>query len=108
MSASCESIARNFLPFYRALVAKELVEKYNYTQKQAAEKLGTTQPAISQYLSSKRGHKGIPNFNEVAPLIEKAAIKTAKSVATTKMTSEEFSESFCNLCKDLQESKKIV
>ena len=49
-------------------MAKELIEKYCYTQKQAAQKLGTTQPAISQYLSSKRGSKGIPNYDEVAPI----------------------------------------
>ncbi len=93
------------MPLYRALVAKELVGKYNYTQKQAAEKLGTTQPAISQYLSSKRGHKGVPDYDEVVSLIEKAAIKIAKSMATTEMTSQEFSESFCDLCKDLKKTK---
>ena len=106
MSASCESIARYFLPLYRALVAKELVEKYKYTQKQAAKKLGTTQPAISQYLSSKRGHKGIPEYHKVAPLMKKAAKSIAKSMATTEMTSQEFSESFCDLCKDLQKAKQ--
>jgi predicted transcriptional regulator len=107
MSTSCESIARYFLPLYRAFVAKELVEKYGYKQEQAAEKLGTSQPAISQYLSSKRGRKGIPNYDEVAPLVKEAAAKVAETVAKTGMSLEEFSESFCDLCRKLQEAGKI-
>ena len=102
MSTSCESVARYILPLYRAYVAKELIEKYNYTQVKAAKKLGTTQAAISQYINSKRGRKGIPNYDEVAPKIKKIAVKVAKRMATTEMSREEFSESFCELCKVLQ------
>jgi predicted transcriptional regulator len=107
MSASCESVARHFLPLYRAFVAKELVEKYSFTQKQAAKKLGTTQPAISQYLSSKRGRKGVPNYENVAPLVKGAATRTAEKVATRDMNPGEFSTSFCDLCKELQRTKRI-
>lgn len=107
ISTSCEYIARHFLPLYRAFMAKELIKKYNYTQVQAAKKLGTTQAAISQYLSSKRGHKGIPNYDEVAPLVKEAAAKVAKNMAKTEMSPEEFSESFCDLCRSLRKSKKI-
>ena len=107
MSTSCEYVASHFLPLYRAFVAKELVEQYGYTQKKAAEKLGTTQPAISQYLSSKRGRKGITNYDEVAPLVKRAATKVAKMVAKREMSPEEFSDSFCDLCRKLQEEEKI-
>jgi predicted transcriptional regulator len=88
-------------------VAKELVKKYGYTQEQAAKKLGMTQPAISQYLSSKRGRKGIPNYDEVAPLVKEAAVKVAEKGAKTGMSPEEFSDSFCDLCRKLQEIGKI-
>lgn len=88
-------------------MAKELVKKYGYTQEQAAKKLGTSQPAISQYLSSKRGRKGIPNYDEVAPLVKETAVKVAEKVAKTGMSPEEFSESFCDLCRKLQETGKI-
>ena len=88
-------------------MAKELVKKYNYTQVQAAKKLGTTQAAISQYLNSKRGHKGIQNYDEVAPLVQNAAAEVAERLATTKMSPEEFSGYFCDLCKSLQKAKKI-
>jgi predicted transcriptional regulator len=107
MSNSCESISRHILPLYRSFVAKELVKKYNYTQVQAAKKLGTTQAAISQYLNSKRGHKGTQNYDEIAPLVQNAAAEVAERLTTTKMSPEEFSGSFCDLCKSLQKAKKI-
>jgi len=107
MSTSCESVARHILPLYRSFVAKELIENYDFTQVQAAKKLGTTQAAISQYMTSKRGHKGIPNYEEIAPSIQNAAVKVAKRIATTEMSPEEFSESFCDLCMELRMKTKI-
>ena len=107
MSTSCEYIAKHFLPLYRAFVAKELIENYGYTQVQAAEKLGTTQPAVSQYLSAKRGRKAASNYDEVEPLVKAVAAEAAESVAKTKITPEEFSPSFCDLCRKLQKAGKI-
>ncbi len=106
MSTSCESVARYILPLYRAFVARELIEKYNYTQVQAAKKLGTTQAAVSQYVTSKRGHKSIPNYGKIAPSVQDAAAKIAKRMATTETTKEDFNVSFCELCKFLQETEK--
>ena len=106
MSTTCEVIARHVLPLYRAFVAKELIEKHGYTQVQAAKKLGTTQAAISQYVTSKRGHKGIPNYEVIAPDIQAAAVKVAKRIAETEMSREEFSGSFCELCTLLRKTKK--
>ena len=98
MPASCENAVRYILPLYRAFVAKELIVKYDYTQVAAAKKLGTTQAAISQYVTSKRGHKRIPNYGAVAPLIQDAAAEVAKRIATAGMSSEEFRDSFCEVC----------
>ena len=108
MSFSCESVARHILPLYRAFVARELIESHGYTQVKASKKLGITQAAISQYLSSKRGHIGIPDYDEIAPLVKKAAAEVAKRIAAAEMSSEEFSASFCELCKELQSRKKIA
>src|SRR3990172_12531954 len=98
MPTNCEAVARHVLPLYRAFVAKELIEKHGYTQVQAAKKLGTTQAAISQYVTSKRGHKGIPNYEVIAPDVQAAAAKVAKRIALAEMSREEFSGSFCELC----------
>jgi len=105
MSTSCETIARHVLPLYRAFVAKELIEKYHYTQIEAAKKLGTTQAAISQYMASKRGHRRIPNYEEIAPSVQNAATKVAERIATTRMSRKEFTASFCELCRSLQRNK---
>ncbi|MEM2108629.1 MAG: Fis family transcriptional regulator [Candidatus Bathyarchaeia archaeon] len=107
MPVSCENVARQILPLYRAYVAKELVEKYGYTQVSAAKKLGTTQPAVSQYLSSKRGRQKIARYDEILPLVQRAAEKVAQRMAKADMSIEEFNDSFCDLCRELQEHKQL-
>lgn len=107
MSTNCEAVARHVLPLYRAFVAKELIDKHDYTQVQAAKQLGTTQAAISQYITSKRGHKGIPNYDIIAPDIQAAAVKVAKRMSEGKMDRDEFSGSFCKLCTTLRKAKKL-
>ena len=106
MSTSCENAVRYILPLYRAFVAKELIAKYDFTQVATAKKLGTTQAAISQYVTSKRGHKRIPNYRDVAPLIQDAAAEIAKRIATAGMSSKEFKESFCEVCALCAKSTK--
>jgi predicted transcriptional regulator len=105
MYLPCEAVARYILPFFRSCVAKELVEKYNFTQMGAAEKLGTTQAAISQYLHSKRGHKGIEQFEATLPMVQSVADETAKRIASGKID-EEVMVSFCKLCVSLREGMR--
>ena len=105
MSTSCETIARHILPVYRSFVAKELVAKFNLTQNEAAKKLGTTQAAISQYINSKRGVRGVPNYTEIEPIVQEVAAKTAQSMVKGEITSEEFSGSFCELCQVIRKNK---
>ena len=107
MPTSCENAVRYLLPLYRALVAKELINKYGYTQVVAAKKLGTTQAAISQYVTSKRGHKKRLNHEAISPLIQNAAVEAAKRIATAEMNAEEFNESFCAVCGLCAESVKL-
>jgi predicted transcriptional regulator len=108
MAISCERIAHTILPLYRSAVAKELLTKHKFTQVEAARKLGTTQAAVSQYINSKRGHRDIPNYEQIAPLIQEAAAKIAERMATTEMGQEEFSASFCKLCKHLQKNNLCI
>ncbi len=107
MSTNCESVARHVLPLYRAFVAKVLIEKYGCTQVQTAKKLGTTQAAISQYITSKRGRKGIPNYEVISVDVQKAADKLAKRLFETDLSREEFSAAFCDLCTALRKAKKL-
>jgi len=102
----CEVVGRFVLPIFRSIVAKELIEKFSFTQVEAAEKLGTTQAAISQYIHSKRGYKGIGQFEDILPMIQVAASEIAKGIATGKMNTDEVVLNLCKLCLSLQEKKK--
>ena len=65
----------------RAYLAKKLIEAYGLSQKQAAQKLGTTQPAISQYKRGLRGHKSGNIFLQNQQVVE-ILDNLAKTVAT--------------------------
>ena len=57
MKPVCEIIVQEILPSVRAMVAVKLTNTYGLSQEQAAVKMGTSQPAISQYKREIRGHK---------------------------------------------------
>jgi len=65
------------LPALRREIAKTLINKNKLSQKEVAKILGITEPAISQYLSSKRGKKMVFSKKELIE-IEKAADKISK------------------------------
>jgi len=51
----CEENVWYLLPLIRKEFAKSLIKDYGLTQRKAAEKLGITEAAVSQYVSKKRG-----------------------------------------------------
>lgn len=96
MSVKCEVFVKKFLPAFRSLIAKELIEKYNFSQIEAAAKLGITQAAVSQYFHSKRGSKEAERLETlIRPMIEEAARRIAESEKPA-MKAE-----FCKLCRAL-------
>jgi predicted transcriptional regulator len=98
MSARCEAISKYVLPVFRALVAKELVNTYNLTQTDAAKKIGTTQAAISQYVTSKRAINGSGQFTSMLPKVQALAIEIAKRLAKNEVSWDEVTLDFCKLC----------
>ena len=102
----CEVVGRYVLPIFRSMIAKELIENYDFTQVEAAEKLGTTQAAISQYIHSKRGFKSIAKFEGILPTIQSAVEEIARGIATGKMNADEVVLSFCRICSSLQPEVK--
>ena len=70
MKLPCEKAIWYVLPQIRADLARELV-KGGLSQKEAAERLGVTPAAVSQYMSRKRAgkakmHEGYPSLIEAA------------------------------------------
>ena len=57
MAVACEKMVRYVLPWIRKEFAIIMVNELELSQVQVAKKLEVTEPAISQYLSSKRGNE---------------------------------------------------
>jgi len=101
MRPPCELVVRYVLPAFRSLVAKELVGKYHFSQKTAAEKLGTTQASVSYYLYSKRGNKRMKELESVAS-IRSVVGEVAKGIAAEKLAPMDSLVMFCQLCTALR------
>ena len=67
----------------------------------AAEKLGTTQAAISHYLYSKRGDEKVKQL-EASPSVRTIVDEIAEGIATDKFSPFEAMLQFCKLCKTLR------
>ncbi|MBS7609637.1 hypothetical protein KEJ19_03575 [Candidatus Bathyarchaeota archaeon] len=103
MHPPCEVILRYVLPAYRALIAKALIEKYSFSQVDAAKSLGTTQAAISYYLHSKRGHKFVKELEEI-PSIRSSVDKLVVEINEGKVSPRNATTFFCELCILLKDS----
>ncbi len=106
MRPPCELVVKLVLPAFRSLVAKTLIEKYQFSQVAAAEKLGTTQAAVSHYLYSKRGDKRMKQL-EAVPSVQSIAEEVALGIATDRFSPFDAMLKFCELCKNLR-TKDLV
>ena len=102
MKTLCELMAVEVLPTVRALVARRLVEVHGFSQKQAAEKLGMTQPAISHYKRELRGYKTniITNDQKLLKIID----SIAKRIATGEINQQDAALEFCDICRHMRSS----
>lgn len=98
MKPVCEVMVLEILPGIRAMVARKLVEKHGLSQKAAADKLGTTQPAISQYKREVRGSKyrSIESSPQVTEMIDSIAARTASGKLSGQ---QDISAEFCSVCR---------
>jgi predicted transcriptional regulator len=103
MVARCETIGKYVLPVFRSLVAKELISTYHLTQLETAQRLGTTQAAVSQYVNSKRANKVTVGLGDVLPKLQVLAKDTAKQLVKEKDKRVEITMDFCRLCASLGE-----
>jgi predicted transcriptional regulator len=74
LNCPCEIIVWQILPAIRREIAKSLIQDFGLTQKEAAEKLGLTEAAVSRYISGKRADFEIPN-GKVAKEIKESTNK---------------------------------
>lgn len=102
MKPFCEVMVLEVLPGVRSMVARKLVDEHGFSQKIAAERLGTTQPAISQYKRELRGHKLklFKNNPKVLDMINSIAERTASG----ELSPDQIVLEFCGMCKYLKSS----
>jgi len=84
------------------MVTKELVNRHGFPEAEVAKRLGITQPAVSQYLHSKRGKKQQlppPSLHKIKDAAKQMAIRISKEnispAYVAKMT--------CKLCLEMTE-----
>ncbi len=103
MKPFCESMSRYVIPTIRALVARDLIEVHKLNQKEAAKKLGMTQPAVSQYKKHTRGDKA--RKLEEDKKINKMVSEMSNSLAKNEIDFQEAASEICNICKYIRRRK---
>ena len=100
MKTPCEIIVWNIVPVIKKEIAKILVNEFRLNQKQTAEKLGTTEAAVSRYISGKRGALEITD-KDILNEINKSAGKIANENSTILIME------ICRICR-LLKNKEII
>jgi predicted transcriptional regulator len=96
----CEAAVWQILPTIRSEVAKELTRR-GLSQMTISERLGITQPAVSQYVTSKRGTT-IAVSGDTRTLI----VSLAEDVANGKDLN--LNERMCEICTHIQGDEKCL
>lgn len=97
MKSPCEEIVWDVLPSIRAAIAEELIKR-GISQKEVSRMLGITPPAVSQYVSKKRGYN--IEFRED---IREAIGKLAGDLIEKKV--DDLVKRICEICRMLQDDE---
>jgi predicted transcriptional regulator len=104
MKIPCELIVWYVLPSIRRELARELVDKHNFSQAEVARRFGVTDAAISQYLKAKRGtSKEIENsgkYEDFRKEVESAAVRMVNGSDIVTET--------CRICEMVKKSGMLV
>ncbi|MET1125232.1 MAG: transcriptional regulator [Archaeoglobaceae archaeon] len=93
------------LPALRAQVAIELMKR-GYRVKDIADLLGLTQAAVSQYIKSKRGQKGLELIRRSGEAL-KVVEELVDDLVAGRITIEDEVDYLCKVCEILREENVI-
>ncbi|MEM3684634.1 MAG: helix-turn-helix domain-containing protein [Conexivisphaerales archaeon] len=105
MRPACELSVKYLLPAFRSAVARHLVKDYGLTQQEVAKLLGTTQAAISHYISMRRGK--VMQVLDASNLVRTSALMVAAKLASKEIDVEGANSTFCELCGTLSKDKEF-
>jgi hypothetical protein len=100
LNCPCEIIVWQILPAIRREIVRKLIQDFGLSQKEAAEKLGLTEAAVSRYVSGKRADFEIPN-GKVSKEIKKSANKIIGGNKKTVINET------CRIC-DILKSNNLI
>ena len=100
MAVACEKMVRYVLPWIRKEFAIIMVNELELSQVQVAKKLDVTEPAISQYLSSKRGNEIEIMDENVLQAVREAAIRINEDTSG-------LGKEICKICRLIRVSNAI-
>lgn len=97
----CEVGVKTVLPAVKAIMARSIVEKHGYNEKQTADLLGLSQSAVSRYVGRERGHNlvAIENTADVLSLIDEMVVSLIKE----PQNKAKVLELFCRTCTAIRE-----
>ncbi|MBE6500705.1 MAG: transcriptional regulator [Methanobrevibacter thaueri] len=96
MKPPCEIVVWYVIPAIRSELAKELLN-LGMKQKDVSEIMDITQPAVSQYITDKRG-SGIKLDDNVKEMIHQFAKELSEGTATKA----DLISRTCNICKNVK------
>lgn len=101
MILPCEVGVKTVLPAVKAIMARTIVEKHGYNEKQTATLLGLSQSAVSRYVSRERGHNlvSIENTPDILTIIDQMVL----SLIQEPQNRTKVLELFCETCTSIRE-----
>ena len=90
-------MVKQVLPVFRAMVAEALLESHGLTQTEAAERMGITQAAISQYVGEKRGYPKT-RMGSLSTIIRPTVEDYARKLAAPNGAEGQVILNFCKVC----------
>lgn len=89
------------MPAVKAIMARSIVEKHGYNEKQTANLLGLSQSAVSRYVGRERGANllAIENTSEILALIDQMVVSLIKEPENKIL----ILTLFCKTCTTIRE-----
>jgi predicted transcriptional regulator len=91
-----DTMTQEILPSVRAVMAKKLLEN-GFSQKDAAQRLGLSQPAISQYRRNLRGFK--TRLIEANPRLQERVDSLARRLSEEAVPEKELNMELLEICR---------
>jgi predicted transcriptional regulator len=94
-------VVTHLLPALRVEIAKNLIDKYDLKKIEAAEKMGLTPAAVTQYLKGSRGGK-YPLSKDSQIKIKELIQEISYELVNKETPSDDLALRLCEACKSIR------